>query len=532
MPPRYYFDANAYFGSTAAAVPDMPTCADRLAHMDRLGIARAVVWHVAARDYYTCDGNARLLAEIAATPGARERLVPALVIAPTLLYERGAMDDLRALMQTHGIRALRFALSRGEWSLLDIEPVLAAVQELSPTLFLSFRDPLPKRDVLDIAAAFPAMPIVYTEAMWPHMVNALDLLRRRPNIVLDTSWNHCYHLIPQIAEEFGPERQVFGAGFASHAGAAIGALAQAEVSDDVREAIAHGTLERLLGLQPLTETAPAPAGNPLWTNLLDGRAPGVEIIDAHGHNGPISTWVVRENDAAKQVELCLRWMDRLGISTMLVSGMEALFTEAVAGNRALEAVHAPHVDRFKGYLGFNPFYADRLVPLLDDFFSRDFFVGFKLLGDYWRVPMTDPRFTPVWEYADAHRMPILLHTWDGAYDPPSQLTDIAPKYPNAVFLLGHSGGSNAREEAITLAQANPNVYLEWCGSFTGPACWVDTLRRVGHRQVVFGTDAIAHDPYWELARLLSQDIPADWLPAILSGNMREILGQVQKAATV
>jgi len=76
-----------------------------------------------------------------------------------------------------------------------------------------------------------------------------------------------------------------------------------------------------------------------------------------------------------------------------------------------------------------------------------------------------------------------------------------------------------------LALAHPNVYLEWCGSFTSPDSLVGTLERVGVDRVVFGSDAIAHDIYWELGRLLSQDLPDERLVPILGANMREILSR-------
>jgi len=130
----------------------------------------------------------------------------------------------------------------------------------------------------------------------------------------------------------------------------------------------------------------------------------------------------------------------------------------------------------------------------------------------------------MWAYANRHRLPILNHTW--GKDDISSLKDVVKKYPQAHFLLGHSGGNaEGRREAESLAQGNPNVYLEWCGSFCTPAIWEQTLQRVNPRQVVFGTDAMAHDIYWELGRLLSLDVPDKTLIPILGQNMRRIMAR-------
>jgi predicted TIM-barrel fold metal-dependent hydrolase len=110
------------------------------------------------------------------------------------------------------------------------------------------------------------------------------------------------------------------------------------------------------------------------------------------------------------------------------------------------------------------------------------------------------------------------------------LKEIVPRYPNAIFLLGHSGNAD-RMDAETLAMESPNVYLEWCGSFLNPADWRETLDRLGNRRLVYGSDFISweaqwgHDPAWEMGRLLSLDVPDETIIPILGENMRKILAQ-------
>jgi len=54
---------------------------------------------------------------------------------------------------------------------------------------------------------------------------------------------------------------------------------------------------------------------------------------------------------------------------------------------------------------------------------------------------------------------------------------------------------------------------------------METLARVGHRRLVFGTDAMGHHPAWEMGRLLSLDVPDEIFLPILGGTMREILSR-------
>ena len=190
----------------------------------------------------------------------------------------------------------------------------------------------------------------------------------------------------------------------------------------------------------------------------------------------------------------------------------------------MEEHMSPYGDRFHGYLcglAFTSVYAEKMIPHLDEIFSRPYYVGFKMHNDHWGIPVTDPCFIPLWEYADAHQLPILLHTWNSNLDSPKMLKDIVPRYPNAIFLIGHSGNTD-RRDAEQLVQENPNVYMEWCGSFLDPTDWRETFERLGNRRLIWGSDGVSwenqwgHSPAWEMGRLLSLDVTDETLLPILA----------------
>ncbi|MDD5677652.1 MAG: amidohydrolase family protein [Kiritimatiellae bacterium] len=519
-----FIDVNAFFGKASTGASEFPLIRDRLDFMDRLGISKALVWNTEARQNQALASNQKMIDEIARTPKARGRIIPALAVSGLMQYERDGIKKLKRQMIDGETRALRFANVFKALSLCQLEPVIRGIAGLKPFIVMR-HDESNIQDILEFTAMFPKVPLVLTEVMWGPTMIVFDLMRRRKNILVDNSWLHTNGAVEQVVEHFGAERLLFGTGNKSHGGAAIAQLARADITEPERQLAMHGNLERLLGLKGAAKAAPVPPAKPadsLWGRCLAGKTLGVDIVDAHFHLGPSGGYVLKDHEEHSQVKSALKVMGSLGMQTVIVSGMHALLGEAVAGNDLLEKVLLPHSDRFKGYLGFNPFYADALVKNFDRYFSGPFFLGFKTLCGYWGIKTNDPRFEPMWAYANQHRLPVLYHTW--GKDDIIPLRDVVKKYPDAHFLIGHSGGpQNGRREAEPLAQENPNVFLEWCGSFCNAEAWEKTLQKVNPRQVVFGTDAMPHDIYWELGRLLSLDVPDEILVPILGQNMRRIL---------
>jgi predicted TIM-barrel fold metal-dependent hydrolase len=518
------FDANASFGKPSSGKAEFPSIQDRLDTMDRLGISRSLVWNVESVQNQALSSNQKLLDEIQRTPGASGRIFPALTVSNLMIYESDGLASLVKQMKAMPCRALRFTTVFGRLTLMQLEPVIRSIRKLKPFIILGY-DQASVADILEFTAEFPDVSLILTQVFWSAEVTVFDLLRRRSNILIDISYLHTFQAIELLVKHFGADRLVFGTGLKSHNGAAIGALARADITEAQRKKIAHGNLDRLTGLKSANLPLPSPwKANTLWPRFLEGKPLGIDVVDAHGHLGPSAGYVLEAQEERQQLKACLHAMDAIGIQTFILSGMQALMGSPVEGNDLIESLLRPHADRIVGYLAFNPFYASELTPKFDAYFKGPVFKGFKTLCSYWRVDITDPRFEPMWAYANRHHLPVLNHTWDGGYNNPAMFKDLVKRYPNVSFLLGHSGGGDqGRQEAEALAQKHSNVYLEWCGSFCSTVLWEDTLRRVNPRQVVFGTDAMAHGFEWELARLLSLNVPDSILKPILGGNMRRIL---------
>ena len=525
------FDLNGDFGRAAIQPSAFADPRALLAHMDYLGIERSLVTHVAGRELNPTVGNRMLVESLVADPATAGRLLPVFTITPATFYEQGAMAFLRQQVGDRTVRSLAAFPGTCRHPLSHLEPVLAELAPFRPLLLWNTMEnpngELDFRDLQALAAKFPDVSFICQKKMWPGFGSVLDAMRRCPNIHVDLSWLHMRRTIEFLVRHFGAERVFFGTGCKTHYGAAIAALAHAEVTDADRQKIAHGNLERLLGIEPAAfVTAGGRPDKPLWEALRSGRPVDAEIMDAHGHIGATTPgWYLTGSEIAETARDTIRHMDRLGIRKIFISSSGALFGDALEGSREAERELTPFRDRFSGYIAFNPRFADRLVSALDDLFASGFNIGFKILASYWKIKVDDPVYEPALRYADEHRLPILYHTWDDRWNSPRFLTEIVKSHPHATFLLGHSGGGTAgRIEAITLARQFSNVYLEFCGSFTTDYPWPETFEQVGFDRVVFGSDGGgAHDQAWELGHLLSQPVPDDCLRPVLAANIEKIL---------
>ncbi len=527
--PVSWFDVNGRIGTPSRGNPEYRGPADLIAHMDRLGVAKSLTCHVSARDLDPSWGNRLLLEEINGTASASGRLIPALVMGASTLHETGALEELTGHLRNHRVGAIRVFPKRLNHSLAQLAPALEKLRERVRAVLVDYADLHAPEELGDLAGQFEGTRFICTGAAWSDLPAALELLREHTNILLDTSLIHTCGTLEAIVRTFGAARLVFGLGHRTNGGASIAELASADLDANDRETIAHRNAEEIFGMAaegPAPEAFPTEGTGRLWNRMRRGSLDGIQIIDAHGHLGPVGTWMLPRQQIDQQIPDMIFRMDQMGIRTMIVSGTHALFGDPVSGNQLLERTVTGNGDRFRGYLVFNPHYHEELTPLLPAFLSGGFFVGFKLLSSYWGVPVTDERYRAVWRHAHKHRLPILLHTWSDDFDLPMMLDGIAAEHPEAVFILGHSGGTDAgRASALQLAERHANVFLEWCGSYRMTLPYEDLIRTLGPDRFLFGTDAALHSPAWELGRFLSLDLPDEMLLPALGDTMRKILAK-------
>ncbi len=261
---------------------------------------------------------------------------------------------------------------------------------------------------------------------------------------------------------------------------------------------------------------PSPLAREFWEF---GRSESCPIYDMHGHMGPFHSIYFPRGDAAGMI----RTMDECGVRMLVFSHHLALFAPDVGNAASIEAVRR-YRDRLRAYCVINPNYPEQSEADLATFEAhRDVYVGFKFLPDYHKIALTDLRCRAAWEYADAHELLVLTHTWrDSSFDGPAVVRQIGERYPHVKLLLGHSFHDDW-DAAVAIARDFANVYLELTAVFDDRGPLEKFCGEAGSHRLLFGTDLPWFDPHQAVGALLSAQITDEDRHNICHRNAEKLL---------
>jgi len=142
----------------------------------------------------------------------------------------------------------------------------------------------------------------------------------------------------------------------------------------------------------------------------------------------------------------------------------------------------------------------------------------------------DTNFYPLVERIAELGGVIMQHTWfktGGKQGPgestPSELAELAARFPEQKFLCAHAGGE--WEKGIRAVRDSPNILVETSG-FDATAGFVEmAVRELGPERVVFGSHLPSRSLGTELSKVTAAEIPEAAKKIILGGNYRLLLGE-------
>jgi hypothetical protein len=193
-------------------------------------------------------GNPLVVEQIAAAGAPRGHPTPALhptwaILPPQTDWEAAAF---LAGMKAQGVRALRAYPEEHRYRLdaLTLGPLLEELVARKIPLFLGPR----WQEAADVLRDFPKLTLVVVDhSDWGDDRLFRPLIERFPRLHLDTSNYQLERGLSDFVRKYGPDRLLYGSGSPNfQMGAALLTLAQADMPEEAKAAVAGGNLRRLL----------------------------------------------------------------------------------------------------------------------------------------------------------------------------------------------------------------------------------------------------------------------------------------------
>ncbi len=124
-----------------------------------------------------------------------------------------------------------------------------------------------------------------------------------------------------------------------------------------------------------------------------------------------------------------------------------------------------HPKRLVGLAVINPASPDESVRELERAIGELGLRGVKIHPSMQEFYPNDAALDPIWEFAQAHDVPVLCHTGASApahsdiFSRPMLLDEVAVKFPRLRLILAHAGRPFYAEAALLLRK-HPNVYVD------------------------------------------------------------------------
>ena len=244
------------------------------------------------------------------------------------------------------------------------------------------------------------------------------------------------------------------------------------------------------------------------------------IIDEHAHMG-FSAGNFAPNSTPQGL---VDEMDNLGIDIACISHMGALSADYRRGNDQVLEAMAAFPGRYVGYCTINPLYEDDIENELERCFARGM-LGVKLHPWCHHRFLSYEPYEKTFAFAARRHSFVMIHT----YNEPDVATidKIAPLYPDAMFIMGHSGGEMPTiEKAVQVIRRHDNVFGDFAvsESMEGLVEWY--VRTVGSKKMLFGTDMPSMDGRGNFCRLAMAEISEDEKRDVFGLNMKRIIDRV------
>jgi predicted TIM-barrel fold metal-dependent hydrolase len=200
------------------------------------------------------------------------------------------------------------------------------------------------------------------------------------------------------------------------------------------------------------------------------------IVDCHSHvfeyPGHLTDAFVEEANArarGKKMDLHVPPERHLaameGVDKVIVFGMRAFHAGIMTPNDYIAEYQQEHPDKVIGFAAVDPT-RDKVRDTLEHAILELGLKGVKLGPIYQNIHPTDNRMMAVYEFCEAHNLPIMIHQGTTfptkaplKYSLPILLEDVAMQFPDLKMIIAHLGHP-WMDDTIVLIRKQPNFYSD------------------------------------------------------------------------
>lgn len=241
-----FIDASIQLGRRCIPRDGAPNTTEAVLEvMDRCHIEKAIAFHAIAKEGGMMDGNRELLK----LSGENPRFLPQWCAMPSAFGEFPSAEELFAQMKANGVKTLRLLPKTCGYSLRPyaLGKLMDAAAESHVPVFLNVNEELSSEETYDLCKNYPGVNFVFCSMSYRENRFIAPIMEQCPNFYLATGSFVVNDGLELICEHFGANRLVFSTGLpTASATAAVSLVNFAEISQEEKELIAHGNMERLL----------------------------------------------------------------------------------------------------------------------------------------------------------------------------------------------------------------------------------------------------------------------------------------------
>lgn len=241
-----FIDARCQLGRRGTFREGEPiTKAEILELMDRCGIEKAIAYHSIAKEGDMKAGNMELIKDTQDDA----RFARQWVAMPSAFGEFMSVDELLAGMKEHSVSSIRLFPKTHGFSLKPyaLGKLMAAMAEHKIPVFMTYNELSDQDALYGLLTDYPEVNFVISDISYREERKMFPILQQCKNLRIGTG-NYVVHGgVKTVCETFGAERLIFDTGLPTgSATAAVSLIYFAEISQEEKELIAHGNIERML----------------------------------------------------------------------------------------------------------------------------------------------------------------------------------------------------------------------------------------------------------------------------------------------